>query len=348
MTPTSHAAVSGTHARTDEEAGVVDGVKALIRASETDVTAVEVSALSRISSGFARENWVFTVSWTVGGRTQEKRMILRRDPEASLLDTDRLSEFNTLQALSSVPAVQAPVARWIDVDGRFTGRPSLIMDKIEPGECSWYPFDEGRPLEQRLDFARKYIDQLAAVHSPEALAAVRGSALRVPTRSPALEELEMWTDTLRRHQVGPYPELEFARVWLTRHAPESSRLALVHGDFKPGNMLVHEDRIVALLDWETAHVGDPVEDLGWITNPVRAREHQMSGSWETAQITAYYEEVTGTEVPDAALRFWKAFANYKLAIIFVTGMQAFIDGRESRIYWGPEEVFGALYRQLED
>ena len=62
------------------------------------------------------------------------------------------------------------------------------------------------------------------------------------------------------------------------------------------HVLIDGDNVVVMLDWETAHLGDPLEDIGWVTNPLRAREHQIPGVWERAQLCRYYESITGSIV----------------------------------------------------
>src|SRR5207253_1619477 len=65
-------------------------------------------------------------------------------------------------------------------------------------------------------------------------------------------------------QLGePHPALELARRWLDKNAPGSSRLVLVHGDFRVGNLMVGPDGLRGVFDWEFAHLGDPAEDLAW-------------------------------------------------------------------------------------
>jgi aminoglycoside phosphotransferase (APT) family kinase protein len=118
---------------------------------------------------------------------------------------------------------------------------------------------------------------------------------------------------------------------------------LVHGDFKPGNALVRGDHLAVVLDWETAHLGDPLEDLGWITNPVRQREHQILGSWERAQIVERWSAQTGFTVDDTALRWWNAFANFKLSVIGFTGVAEYIDQHMDRPYNAPLSLCRITY-----
>ena len=91
---------------------------------------------------------------------------------------------------------------------------------------------------------------------------------------------------------------ELALQWLKRHRPpEPARLSLVHGDFRNGNLMVDDDGLRAVLDWEMAHLGDPMEDLGWIcVNSWRFGRHELpvGGFGTREQLFAGYVEAGGT------------------------------------------------------
>ena len=106
---------------------------------------------------------------------------------------------------------------------------------------------------------------------------------------------------MRRVQLEPEPELAVVIAWLRANAPISPLTVLVHGDFKPGNVLLEGDEVTAILDWETVHLGDPHEDLGWVTNPLRAGEHRIADVWEPEQFLAHWSGCTGIKV-DASFR----------------------------------------------
>jgi len=63
--------------------------------------------------------------------------------------------------------------------------------------------------------------------------------------------------------VEPNPLLVEAFIWLKAHLPVAPRVSLLHGEYRPGNFLYEGSQIRAVVDWEYAHLGDPVEDLGW-------------------------------------------------------------------------------------
>jgi aminoglycoside phosphotransferase (APT) family kinase protein len=306
---------------------------------------LRIEDLRRTSAGFSRENWVFDGAWTdTDGVAVQEPLIMRRDPVGSVLDTDRRQEFAVLQALETT-SVPAPRVRWLDADGDALGRPSVVMVR-EEGVCDWFVLSGSRCLEDRVAIARRFLDLLASIHLVDWRAAGLGRSLADPGAGAARAEVDHWEHELRRHQVEPHPELEVVLAWLREHAPEAQATVLVHGDFKPGNALMRGDEVSVMLDWETAHLGDPVEDLGWITNPVRAREHQIPGAWERADIIEHWSKATGFTVDPAELTWWNVLANYKLSVITLTGVGAFVDGRFDRIHQMPVGLVRVMFAMI--
>jgi len=303
---------------------------------------VRIDDLRRTSSGFSRENWVFEASWHADGARVSEPLIVRRDPRGSVLDTDRRVEFEVLRRLGPT-AVPVPAVRWLDADGTWLGRPSIVMRR-EEGDCDWFVLNGPRPAQTRLDLAHQFCDLLASIHQVDWRSAGLGDVLADPGSQGASAAVDHWEAELRRHQLEPLPEAEVVLAWLRQHAPEAEATVLVHGDFKPGNTLLRGDRVAVMLDWETAHLGDPVEDLGWVTNPLRQREHQIPGAWTWAELLARWEERTGMHAADEHVRWWNVLANFKLSVIVLTGVAAFVEGRYDRAHQMPV----ALYRLMFD
>jgi aminoglycoside phosphotransferase (APT) family kinase protein len=115
-------------------------------------------------------------------------------------------------------------------------------------------------------------------------------------------EAELWS------YDDPHPALELGLRWLRRHLPAPRPSTVVHGDFRMGNMLVDERGLVAVLDWELIHVGDPVEDLGWFCNRTWrfGRDELIAGGLGSREeLLALYSEAGGVEVTLDELRFWE-------------------------------------------
>jgi aminoglycoside phosphotransferase (APT) family kinase protein len=292
---------------------------------------VQIGEVTRVAVGLSRENWVFDLTWTEDGRTRTRPLIVRRDPPGGLLETERALEFAVLRAVGPA-GVHAPLALWLDPDGAELGRPSLVMER-GTGTCDYFVLNGPLPLERRVALAERFCDLLADIHLLEWSALGLGDVLVDPGPEAAKVALDEWVATLRAHQVEPLPELEMIVDWLSAAPPRSPRTVLVHGDFKAGNMLLDpDDRVALLMDWELAHLGDPHDDLGWITQPLRTREHFIAGHWERPQLFDRYAQRTGWPVDESAVRWWNVMACFKTAVMQVTGLASWLQDRTETMY----------------
>jgi len=315
--------------------GLQDQLTAFVRA-QVGAAAPRIEGLARLGVGRSRENWIFDAHRPDGGIDH---LILRQDPPGGLVSTDRGTEFAVLRALEG-SGIAAPRALWLDADAQWLERPSLVMYR-EPGACEYDAVNGHRPAQARLCLAREFCDLLVAVHEVDWRAIGLGEVLPDPGSHPSRTELRGWEAVLRRDQVEAYPELEFVIDALAATAPACADPVLVHADFKPGNVLLEGDRITALLDWELAHLGDPMEDLGWVTQPLRTREHLIRGAWERADLISHYELARGIAVDLEALAWWNTFASFKTAVMQVSGLRAFLDGRSDDAYRPTRKVLRA-------
>jgi len=309
---------------------------------------VRISGLVRPALGLSRENWPFDATWTDGhsdGRTHTEKLIMRRDPVGSVLETDRRLEVAALRLLERT-RIPVPRVRWFDPSGEIFTRPAMIMPRL-PGVGESFILRDTQPPEKGLALARRLCELLAEIHLLDWQALGFGDLMSDPGRDASQRALEEWEAVLRKQQLEAFPELELALVWLRANAPDSQRTVLVHGDFKPGNALVLDGEVIAMLDWELCHLGDPLEDIGWVTNPLREREHTIPALWEHERLVAHWQAVSGLEANPRSIRWWSIFANFKLATISLTGVRSFVEGRADRAMFAPARIFSMLFDQIE-
>ncbi|MDH3707183.1 MAG: phosphotransferase family protein, partial [Acidimicrobiia bacterium] len=169
------------------------------------------------------------------------------------------------------------------------------------------------------------------------LAAQCGEALaRIHTIDPAAvhldesDQLAFW-EGIHRQIDDPHATFELALRWLGANRPRKARRAVVHGDFRNGNLLVDTERLQGVLDWELAHIGDPHEDLAWLC--VRSWRFgealPVGGFGPRDQLLAAYEAVAGHRVDRDALRWWEVFGCLRWGIICQIQVQSHLLGLQS-------------------
>ncbi|MEO0817202.1 MAG: phosphotransferase family protein [Pseudomonadota bacterium] len=286
-----------------------------------------VSAITRIPGGASRET--YSIDIEVGGAA--RGLILRRDPAASLIDTDRAVEFAAIQSVHGHAGLPVPEALALETDAAPLGAPFFLMERIDGGEAlNPFKIDAVEPHRQAI--GEQFFRHLGAI----AAAPVEDSPLAHVAEVPAhanvcwQKELAHWMDEIRKDQAKPEPILEAAIRWLRANPPPpAQRLSIVHGDYRSGNFL-HDGAgtLTAILDWEMAHIGDPYEDLAWATDPLwcGGDKARAAGFLPWPEAIAIWQEASGCTFDPTAFEWWSIFASVKAMGIWVSSARTFADG----------------------
>ena len=136
----------------------------------------------------------------------------------------------------------------------------------------------------------------------------------------ARRQLNHWMGVFRSPCVHPDPVGEAAIRWMEASMPSrAQRLCLVHGYYRVGNLLFDTDgRVTAVLDWEMAHWGDPLEDLAWSLDTRQSVDQPefAGGLAPYGSAIAAWQEASGLEIDPQALRWWQVFAAFKALAIW--------------------------------
>lgn len=127
----------------------------------------------------------------------------------------------------------------------------------------------------------------------------------------------------------PAPMIDYCWRWLRDHVPENTQMRLVHGDFRNGNLMIAKTGLTAVLDWELAHIGDPLRDLGWLcVNSWRfgERGHVVGGFGDVQDLLDGYNEVTGASVEASDIHYWQVFGSFWWAITTLAMAQTWRTG----------------------
>jgi aminoglycoside phosphotransferase (APT) family kinase protein len=284
-----------------------------------------VTGVKRLTAGASQQIWAFAAT-TKGG---DVPLILRRSPGAgnprTALTVGLTTEARLLEA-GAAAGVPVPAVRRVLRPEDQLGE-GFVMDLIT-GETLG-----GKIVrDERFAPARKVL----ASQCGRALA----RAHRIPTAplpplrlSFALAELESLIALHRSHGMDR-PVFEAAFRWLSRNAPpEPPAPSLVHGDFRNGNIIVGEDGLRAILDWEVAHLGDPMEDLGWISvNSWRFGNVDLPvGGFGTREDLFTGYEAEGGRVDRERVHYWEIMGTLKWGIVCESMAHSWLTGAEREV-----------------
>lgn len=282
-------------------------MEALAASLATVVGANEVTELARLSGGASRETFRFVAD----GRP----LILQRQRGGDVRDMG--VEANVLRAAFAA-GVPVPELVASSTDASAVGSAFMVLTAVE-GET----------------IARKILRDEQFAHARTVLPEQFGRALAQlhaidPDTVPGLaaqDQVRMYRQVLDL-SGEPHPAFELAFKWLDEHAPPPCPPTLVHGDFRLGNVMVGDDGLRAVLDWELAHIGDPMEDLGWLC--VKAWRFgsplPVAGVGTYEQLIAAYEDASGTTVDPEVVRWWEVLGTLKWGIMCIGQANAHVSG----------------------
>ncbi|MFQ5381319.1 MAG: phosphotransferase family protein [Dehalococcoidia bacterium] len=296
---------------------------------------VAISGLLRIPGGASRETWMFEASWTRGGESRSEAFILRKDPPASLLETDREVEYAFYSTFAG-SAVPVPAMRWLESDPSILGGPFFIMDRIPDCEANQTAMMEPRFQAVHEPIAKRMYEILGAI----ALFSWKGTEAERVSEAPRPDtawekELSRWEQIIDEEELSPQPIARAGIRWLRNNPPPpAQRVSVVHGDYRVGNILCNEDGTIrGVVDWEMAHLGDPIEDLAWSFNESWqwAGDGRPGGIVERETAIALWEQATGLTADRKALHWWEVLSNIKCQGIWLTGARSFQEGRSGEL-----------------
>ena len=275
----------------------------------------EIEGLAVLSGGASRETWAFRVS-DPGGETQD--YILRRDPPAARRSEGAIDRATEAAVIEAAGRAGAPVPKIVAV----LGADAFVMERLAGEADPRRLFKDQRYATARARFAEDCGRALARIH---------GTPIAALARLPRLDagaQLELYRATLDR-LGATRPVFELAMRWLLLNMPEPLPPTLVHGDFRMGNILMDEKGLVAALDWELAHLGDPAEDLGWLC----VRSWRFGGAGAVGGLGAREALLAahGGGIDAARLRYWEIFGTFKWGAICLIQADRHLSGRESSL-----------------
>jgi aminoglycoside phosphotransferase (APT) family kinase protein len=256
----------------------------------------------RRPGGARKEAWFIDVE---RGDATTAELFLRYDRTDPAVKVDPWTLHREATVYLALQDTDVPVPR---VLGVHPVHQAMLSERIVAE--NW--FSRIGDADERVRTAQDFMVALVALHRLDpAMLTLPG--FPPPTRVPDLvhHEIDEWQQILDGRGGDPDPALTFAMGWLRRHVPDyDGPVVLVQGDTGPGNFMYRHGRVLALVDWELAHLGDPMDDIAWLTLrctqepfpdlPARLRE---------------YEALSGRAIDEGRARYYRVMAETKLQVM---------------------------------
>ena len=275
-----------------------------------------------LAGGASKEAWAVDLA--------DGTQLLVRRASVGVIHRDTLTLEQEFRVLEAAVAAGVAAPRPIQYLGEVEGHEAFAMERVD-GETIGRRIVRDPPA----GLPEQLAEQLARIHAVEPLDFLaRGDVI-----ARFYDELD---------SVGePHPAIEYGLAWVRERLPPAGELTFCHGDFRIGNFAVDNGGLVAVLDWEFAHVGDPVEDVAWPI--VRAWRFgvdakRLGGVGEVEPYLERYNELTGRDVTLADLDVWEVFGNIKWAIGCLTQSRRHLNGQDRSVEYA---VLGRMAAEME-
>ena len=277
----------------------------------------KVSNLEPLTGGASKEIWKFEVS----NAKQSTKMILRRG--SGIEGPLAIKTADEARIQKEVIKVGAPVPIILAVS----------KNEEELGDSYIMHFVEGESIARKILRDKEYKKALPmlAYQCGEAIAKIHNVDINnfsfLP-KKPAEDQLEDLYSTYQSVEQ-PSPVFEYAYLWLKEQDFGNFQESLVHGDFRLGNIIVNSDGLQSIIDWELAHIGNPLQDLGWVCgNSWRFGKNDkvVGGFGELEDLLEGYNSVSKLKVNKEMVRCWQVFGTFRWGVICLIQAYAHLNG----------------------
>jgi aminoglycoside phosphotransferase (APT) family kinase protein len=282
-----------------------------------------------LAGGASKEAWAVD--------TEDGRELLVRRAGGGVIHEGTLSLRDEFEVLRVARETEVLVPEPISYLGELAGREAFAMARVR-GETI------GRRIVQRPELAAarealplQMAEQLARIH------AIPGERVSMLVDDDPIERFYRELDLV----AEPHPAIELGLRWVRERLPHGREHVVVHGDFRLGNLAVDQDGLVAILDWEFAHVGDPAEDVAWpLVRSWRfgVDAKRLAGIADVEPYLARYCDLTGRDIPLAELDVWEVFGNVKWAIGALRQSRRHLSGEQRSVELA---ILGRLAAEME-
>jgi aminoglycoside phosphotransferase (APT) family kinase protein len=275
-----------------------------------------------LPGGASKEAWAVDLA--------DGTKLLVRRASVGVIHRDTLTLEQEFAVLEAAVAAGVAAPRPVEYLGEIEGREAFAMERIE-GETIGRRIVRDPPPALPEQMAV----QLARIHTI--------APLDFLPRGDVIERFYAELDSVEE----PHPAIEYGLLWVRERLASEREPTFCHGDFRIGNLAVGDGGLVAVLDWEFAHVGDPVEDVAWpLVRAWRfgADDRRLGGVGEVEPYLERYNDLTGRAIALDELDVWEVLGNVKWAIGCLTQCRRHLNGQDRSVEYA---VLGRLAAEME-
>jgi len=274
----------------------------------------EITEPVLLAGGASKEAWAVDV---------DGEPLLVRRAAGSVIHRHTLSLENEFAVLQAAHAAGVKVPKPLQYISDLAGREAFVMERLDGETIGRRVVRQAELAGARERLPVQMADELAKIHA-------------IPVaRVPFLHEARLERMVEELDEVGePHPAIELGLWWLRENRPPPREPVVVHGDYRIGNLVVGDAGLVGVLDWEFAHLDDPVRDLAFAL--VRAwrfgvPERRLGGVGPVEPYVERYNALTGLQVTPDELDYWELAGNVGWAIGCLTQMQRHLSGQDRSV-----------------
>nr|WP_087573242.1 phosphotransferase family protein [Sphingomonas sp. CDS-1] len=308
-------------ARSDAELFSNEAISAYLSARFPVRAPVGVENMRRLSGGFSKTTVLFDAVYADGVREE---LVIRADPLQGLLFLEASHVENEFPALKVVFKAGLPVAEplWLEADESRMGRRFLVSRKGRGHNIGSRVDVDDRFTESLLG---DFLQRLVQIHNtpvspddPDVAASHLARLARMGTIKEVVEaQVAQWRRGIAGFALPPSPLRNRTLEWLARNIPDcDEKPALLHGDYGLHNILIEDEKISCILDWESVTMGDPADELAWLTDGLRAQI-------EPQKVIGLYEEISGRRITPDRLRYFAVYNALRFMATCPRGLDLF-------------------------
>lgn len=284
-----------------------------------------------LSGGASRDTWYLRVT-TEG---DNYAFVMRRDLPTQMFEDalTREQEYRLMDAAYQ-SGVQVAQVRYLCTDEAVLGSPFFIMDYVAGISIGRKVISSPALNAARAALPPQMAQQLAQIHAID-LEAHGIDFLPQPDPSQSaheqtIEQVYAILDALEIHS----PIWEWTLRWAQSHKPNPNPLGFVHGDFRIGNLLVDEQGLTAVIDWEFGHIGDPDEEIGYLCMRdwrFGNGQQRAAGLTDRESFLQAYEAASGRAVSRESVDWWELMGNIRWGVICMSQANRHLSGEEPSV-----------------